>query len=235
MNEKVGIILPVRNAERTIARSVDSVLKQTFEDFKLYCVVNGTTDNTVAVLNSFNDKRLIVVESPMAGLVPALNFGLQKIDCQYVARQDSDDFWYPEKLEKQIKFLDDNKDIAVLGCQIRLVDGAGKQLENQGHRYPTDDSGIRQSLLGGWNSIPHPGVVFRKELLLRTGGYDDTYHMAEDYYLWLRAMKWFKFSNLHDVLIDYTAVHNPNYDPRVAELLWQSQHQIKNLLSTFGR
>lgn len=235
MTARVGILIPARNAEKTIVRSIDSVLNQTFSDFQVFCIVNGSTDRTLEIVKSIDDKRITVLESPIAGLVPSLNFGLQKIDQQYIARQDADDFWYPDKLRLQVKYLDENPDTSVLGCQIRLVDTSGKPLENQGQSYPTTDQTIKHAMLGGWNAVPHPCVVFRRELLLRTGGYDDTYHMAEDYYLWLRAMKWFNFANLHEVLVDYTAVHNPNYDPRIPSLLWQSQSQIKAILSSYGR
>ncbi len=235
MSARVGVILPARNVESTIRRSVDSVLAQTFKDFVLYCIVNGSSDSTKSILDSYDDDRIRVLESPVAGLVPALNFGLQIAGNELIARQDADDLWYPEKLQKQVEFLDKSPGVHVVGCQIRLVDSTGKPTENQGNPYPTEDSGIRNSMLGGWNAIPHPGVVFRRELLLRTGGYDDTYHMSEDYYLWLRALKWFRFANLPEVLMDYTAVHNPNYDPRVVQLLWQAQGQIKAILSSYGR
>ena len=232
---RVGVLLPVRNAERTLSRSLDSVLNQSFVDFEVHCVVNGSTDRSLEILRSYKDNRILIHECPIPGLVPALNFGLQKIDCDLIARQDSDDLWYPDKLRKQVELLDGRKDIHIVGCQIRPVDPDGKPKEDQGHPYPTEDAGIKEAMLGGWNAIPHPAVVFRRELLLRTGGYDDTYHMAEDYYLWLRAMKWFKFHNLPEVLLDYTAVHNPNYDPRVPSLLWQSQGQIKAILKSYGR
>jgi glycosyltransferase involved in cell wall biosynthesis len=232
---RVGVLLPVRNAERTIERSIESVLTQEYDDFTLHCIVNGSTDRSLEILKSYTDSRVRVYECPMAGLVPALNFGLQRIDSELIARQDSDDIWYRDKLAKQVSFLDDNQEIHIVGCQIRMVDQNGVPCIEQGHPYPVKDSGIKQSLIGGWNAVPHPGVLFRREILLRTGGYDDTYHMAEDYYLWLRAMKWFNFANLPETLMDYTSVHNVNYDPRVCQLLWQSQGQIKAILNSFGR
>jgi len=231
---RVGVLLPVRNAERTVENSLKSVLDQTYSGLSVYCVVNGSSDRSLEILRSCNDPRVIVLESPIPGLVPALNFGLQHMDHELIARQDSDDKWHPTKLEKQVKFLDENPETHVLGCQIRCVNQDGSSQE-QGHKYPLSHGGIQEAMLGGWNSIPHPGVVFRRELLLRTGGYDDTYFMAEDYYLWLRALKWYKFANLPEVLLDYTAVHNPNYDPRIPQLLWQSQNQIKSILKSFGR
>lgn len=232
---RVGVLIPVRNAERTIERSIRSVLNQDFEDFEIHCVVNGSSDRSLEILKSLTDERIQVHECPVPGLVPALNYGLQRIDCEFIARQDADDFWYQDKLKKQVLFLDENSKVHILGCQIRMVDSSGAPCPEQGHPYPINDAGIKQSLIGGWNAVPHPGVIFRRELLLRTGGYDDTYHMAEDYYLWLRAMKWFSFANLSETLIDYTSVHNPNYDPRVCQLLWQSQSQIKAILNSYGR
>jgi len=231
----IGVLLPVRNAERTVMSSLESVLNQTYTKLEVFCVVNGSTDGSLELLRSCTDPRVKVFESPVPGLVPALNFGLQNMSHDLIARQDSDDRWHTTKLEKQVMFLDENPDTHIVGCQIKLVGPDGKPQGNQGHPYPLNHAGIQEAMLGGWNAIPHPGVVFRREILLRLGGYDDTYFMAEDYYLWLRALKWFKFANLPETLLDYTAVHNPNYDARVPQLLSQSQLQIKAILQSFGR
>jgi len=224
---KVSIILPAYNEEERIARSINSVLNQTYKDFELIVVNNLSTDKTLEVLNTFSDSRIKVVNCETQGIVPSLNFGLQKASGEIIARQDADDFWYPKKLESQISLLEEKKDISICGTQIRILDSDLK-LKNSEFRYPIKDSAIKSWLLTGKNSIAHPSVAFRREILLRTGGYDDSYPIAEDHHMWLRCIKWFNFENLSEVLVDYTAVHNENYDPKYPLLASEAQFKLLN-------
>lgn len=215
----VSIILPIRKAEKTLHRSIDSVLSQTHKDFELICVLNdsSTEDTSIVAEYAKSDERIVVSHSS-AGLVPALNHGLKIAKHDLIARQDADDYWYPEKLEKQIEFMNLNPDIDILGVQMRSVDESF-QPANQEPARPTSDNDIKGALLSGWNCIPHPGVIFRKRIMEKLGGYDDTFLFAEDYSLWLRAIQWYKFAQLDEVLLDYTAKHNPRYDHRVPQFL----------------
>lgn len=216
---QVSIILPIRKAEKTLRRSIESVLSQTFKDFELICVLNDSSLEDVQIVSEYAkfDERVVVSHSS-AGLVPALNCGLKIAKHELIARQDADDYWYPEKLEKQIEFMKSNPDIDILGVQMRSVDESF-QPANQEPPRPTSDNDIKGALLNGWNCIPHPGVVFRKRIMEKLGGYDDSFLFAEDYSLWLRAIQWYKFAQLDEVLLDYTAKHNPRYDHRVPQFL----------------
>ena len=84
---------------------------------------------------------------------------------------------------------------------------------------PTKDLDIKAALLSGWNVIPHPGVIFKKRIMEKLGGYDDTFWMAEDYSLWLRAAQWYKFGIVDEILLDYTFKHNPNYSHKAPAFL----------------
>ena len=216
---KISVILPARNAEGTIVRSVESVLSQTYEDFELTCIVNDSSDGTEKILTDFakRDSRVNIFHSS-AGLVPALNFGLSVAKHDIIARQDADDLWYPEKLEKQVKFLKKNPEIDIVGVQIRSVDEKFEETRQEPKR-PTKDLQIKSALLSGWNVIPHPGVVFRKRIMEKLGGYDDTFPFAEDYSLWLRAVRWYRFGIIDEVLLDYTSKHNPNYNHQIPAFL----------------
>ena len=200
-------------------RSVESVLSQTYEDFELTCIVNDSSDGTEKILTDFakRDSRVNIFHSS-AGLVPALNFGLSVAKHDIIARQDADDLWYPEKLEKQVKFLKKNPEIDIVGVQIRSVDEKFEETRQEPKR-PTKDLQIKSALLSGWNVIPHPGVVFRKRIMEKLGGYDDTFPFAEDYSLWPRAVRWYRFGIIDEVLLDYTSKHNPNYNHQIPAFL----------------
>jgi glycosyltransferase involved in cell wall biosynthesis len=224
----VMILLPVCNGAGTIGRTAKSIADQTFDRDRVYTrlIDNGSRDDSVGAFQSAiiahpecNSIEWMWTPEAEPGIVPALNRGLFQYvkDFDYVARIDADDIWYPEKLEKQIAFLEANPDIHIVGTQIRQVDKNGDPLPNQ-FRYPTDDKTIKEWLLAGRNPIAHPSVVFRRDIVLRTGGYDNTYPIAEDYHLWLKAMPWYNFANLDEVLVDYTVAHNPKYNPLSPQL-----------------
>jgi len=221
---KTAVLLPVYNGARTIERAIKSLLAQTYRTWRLVLVDNNSTDDTVKIVKQLMETAglewTLLVCKP-SGIVPALNRGLFEImgrEVDLVARLDADDAWYPHKLEKQVAFMKEHADVYVLGTQITRVDPQNFNPVSQQVKYPTDNIDIRKMLFSGNNAIAHPSVVFRPEVILRTGGYDNTYPIAEDYHLWLKAAGWFNFANLEDILVDYTVTHNPKYNPKCPQL-----------------
>ena len=223
---RVSILIPLHNCEKTLRRSLDSVFEQTFQDFEIVAVLNNCTDDTENILKEYNEKftqDIHLLYCSIPGIVPTLNTGIPHCTSEIIARQDGDDYWYPTKLEKQVKFLDDNPIIDIVGTQLRQVDGGGVPL-NQSLIHPLTDLEIKKKLLSGNNSIVHPTVVFRKHIFLQAGTYDGHYQFAEDYHLWLKCCKWYKFANLDEVLLDYTVWHNSEYDPNVVPMTREMMH-----------
>ena len=223
---KVSILIPLHNCEKTLRRSLDSVFAQTFQDFEIIAVLNNCTDDTRTILQEYDEKftqNINLLYCSIPGIVPTLNTGIPHCTSEMIARQDGDDFWYPTKLEKQVKFLEDHPDIDIVGTQLRQVDGDGNPI-NASLVHPLIDLEIKQKLLSGNNSIVHPTVLFRKHIFLQAGTYDGHYRFAEDYHLWLKCCKWYKFANLGEVLIDYTVWHNSEYDPSVVPMAREMMH-----------
>lgn len=217
--------MPVFNGGSLLQRSLQSIVDQTIADFydlELFLVDNNSTDNSIlqATTFLFQHKKKIsydFLRCEAKGIVPALNTGLYRIlgeqkKFDFIARLDADDKWHPKKLENQLDFLRKNPHTHICGTQICRVDPQGIPLVDQ-FKYPTSDTDIKARLLNGDNALAHPSVVIRPEVFLRTGGYDNTYPIAEDYHLWLKALKWYNFANLDEVLMDYTVTHNPKYNP----------------------
>ena len=224
---KVSVLIPAKDCQETIEKSIKSVLNQTYQDFNIILVDNNCKDKTAEIAQDLAKDKIKIVKCQEPGIVPALNTGLQHCNSDYVARQDGDDFWHEEKLEKQIDFLELRKEIDILGTQIKIVDTLGKTVD-ENFRYPLQNQLIKSWLLTGKNAIAHPSVIFRKRILLRVGGYDDSYPVAEDHHMWLRCIKWFNFSNLSDVLVNYTSNHNEKYDPKFPLLASESQYKLLN-------
>jgi len=221
---RVSVLIPLHNCESTLRRSLDSVYSQDYNDFEVVAVLNNCTDRTESILDDYkgHSQTLKILQCDIPGIVPTLNTGIQHCEGELIARQDGDDLWYPEKLKKQVEFLDKNPDIDIVGTQMRQVDGTGMPI-SASLVHPTTDVEIKGKLLSGNNSIVHPTVVFRKRILLRAGTYDGHYRFAEDYHFWLKCCKWYHFANLDEVLLDYTVWHNEEYDPSIV-------HHVRNIM-----
>src|SRR5437867_9556704 len=105
---RVSVLMPVRDGERFVREAVESILGQTFQNFELLIVDDGSTDATPSILLEFTDPRLVRLRQDRAGLIAALNRGLDLARGEYIARMDADDIALPRRLERQVKFLDGN-------------------------------------------------------------------------------------------------------------------------------
>ena len=228
---KVSIILPVYNGEKTLAKSLKSIADQTYRDFETIVVDNNSTDASVKIAESFSDSANVrVVYCKEQGLVPSLNFGLSHAHSEFIARQDDDDFWYPEKLEKQMALFESDPSLDVIGTQIRTLDTEGRVEEigtfGKKVNYAVEDNGMKQMLMIGQNPICHPSVVIKRKAMLRVGGYSDLWHLAEDFELWCRLMPFARFANINEVLIDYTQTVREDYDPNLVILISNMYYQL---------
>ena len=125
---KVCIILPVYNGEKKIARALKSIADQTYRDFETLVIDNNSTDSTCDIAREFTETANVrIVHCKDQGLVPALNYGIYNSgDAEFIARQDDDDYWYPDKLEKQMALFDAQPDLDIVGTQIRTLDPDGR-------------------------------------------------------------------------------------------------------------
>ncbi|MDZ7339511.1 MAG: glycosyltransferase [candidate division KSB1 bacterium] len=195
---KVSIIMPAYNAERYVSEAIESILGQTFGDFELIVIDDGSTDNTRQVISQYHDPRIVFCANEVnLGLTESLNRGLRRAKGEYIARQDADDVSKRDRLERQVQFLDANPDIALVGSSWFTIDPAGRGLSVR--QVPQDPKSIAENLLVSL-VITHATVMFRKESVLVVGGYRKEAGSAEDLDLWLRLAERFKIANLHEPL-----------------------------------
>ncbi|OHE78743.1 MAG: hypothetical protein A3G75_00600 [Verrucomicrobia bacterium RIFCSPLOWO2_12_FULL_64_8] len=186
----VTVLLPVYNAAATLASAVDSIRRQTFTDWELLAVDDGSTDGSREVLAAARrtDSRARVLDLTHGGVVAALNAGLAEARGDLIARMDADDESHPERLAAQVRYLQENPDFGVVGC---LVEYGGDRAANEGYALHADwlNSLVtpEQMALNRFIESPfaHPSVMFRRELVGRHGGYRDG-DFPEDYEMWLR-------------------------------------------------
>ena len=201
----VSVVLSVKNGERDLPRSLATILNQSFADFELIAINNGSTDGTGAYLDGVADPRIRVFHQSDAGFAAALNRGLALARGRYIARQDHDDLADASRMEKQVAFLDAHPDHALVGTRAEIW--VGDTPSGRFHDHPTEDDILRFDLLLN-NPFVHSSVMMRKSALDHVGGYasDPARQPPEDYELWSRLARHYRVANLGERLTVYREV-----------------------------
>ncbi len=184
----VSVLLPIYNAEPYLAQAIESVLAQTYTDFELLLINDGSTDQSRQIAAQYTDARIRLLDNPHnMGLIATLNRGLAAARGTFIARQDADDIWEPQLLEYALDYLYTHPHVALVGARARLIDAQGQPITNSFMPYiALDDCAARWYLLFE-NPFVHGNVVYRRDLVWDTfGGYDPSYPHIEDYALWSR-------------------------------------------------
>lgn len=199
-HSKVTILLPVYNGAKTLTRAVDSILTQSYMDWTLLVLEDGSEDETLSIAQSFEDSRIQVFSDGLhVGIVSRLNQGILLSKSPYIARMDADDVAYPERLEKQIAFLEYHSTVDLVGTAIRVVDTTGKIIEKR--VFPTSHAPIIARSWLKTLSVAHPTWCGRTTWF-KKWQYKDYLH-NEDQEMLLRASAESNYANLPDVLLDY--------------------------------
>jgi glycosyltransferase involved in cell wall biosynthesis len=200
---RTSFLIPVRDGSRYVVAALESALAQTDPDLEVVVVDDGSSDDTAAQVEAVQhrDERVRLLRLTRgSGLVDALNFGLEQTRGAFVARLDADDLAAPDRLEKQLSFLEAHPDVAVVGSALDLVDSSGAHVGRVDH--PIDPSAVRARLLQG-NVLSHSAVVIRRDCLDTTRAYRSTFVHAEDYDLWLRIAERHDLTNIAEPLTRY--------------------------------
>jgi glycosyltransferase involved in cell wall biosynthesis len=198
---KLSIIMPVYNSEDYIIEAVNSMLNQTFTDFELIIINDGSTDNSLKIIESFKDNRIKIINNDKnLKLIRTLNKGLEASSGRYIARMDADDISHKKRLETQVNYLDEFKETAVLGTSVKVI-GNKSAYTRPFSLKEYDDI---KSYLYVNNCIVHPTTMFRSYLVKEYGfEYSMEYPHAEDYDFFLRISKQHKIEILKDRLLNY--------------------------------
>jgi glycosyltransferase involved in cell wall biosynthesis len=191
----VSVIMPVYNGERYLAESIGSILGQTFDNLELVIVNDGSTDACSRIIASFTDPRIVLIANDLnQGVSAARNEGIAEARGRYVAFQDCDDISLPDRLARQVAFLEHHPEVCVVGSVLVAIDDRGRRT-GQVFRYPLTDAAIRRQLAS--RGAIHLGtVMLRGSALQAVGGFRDIFRSGEDYDLWLRLAERYRFANL---------------------------------------
>jgi len=195
---RVSVLMAVHDGAPWVKDAVASVLAQTLADLELVVLDDGSTDATPALLSGVADQRLRVERRPRGGLTRSLNVALGLARAPIVARLDADDVALPERLARQVAFLDAHPDVGVLGSAAREVDAEGREVRVV--RPPSDDAALRRALIRS-NPMVHSTVAMRRHAVEAVGGYDERFAVAQDYDLWIRLAGVTRLANLAEPLV----------------------------------
>lgn len=202
---RLSVVMSVFNGERYLAAALDSIIGQSFTDFELIAIDDGSSDRSGEILRACGDSRVRVLTNVgNIGLTRSLNRGLVAARGSYIARHDADDVSHPERFARQVEFLDANPGIALVGARVRIIDEHGRTRAAR-ENHPATAAGVRWALLFG-NPFAHSAVTFRRSVVRdELGGYDESYEFNQDFELWSRLVELHGATNLPEPLVDYRA------------------------------
>jgi glycosyltransferase involved in cell wall biosynthesis len=194
---RVTVLMPVYNAERFLIEAIDSILHQSFRHFEFLIIDDGSTDNSVAIIESYKDPRIRFVRNEKnLGITPTLNKGVGLASCELVARMDADDISHPQRLQKQFGYMKRNPECALLSTWARVVSEDKKFIRLERYR-----SNFYYYNLTFECWMYHPTIMFRKSAVEQVGMYSMPY--SEDYDLFWKISTRFLIANLTEPLVDY--------------------------------
>ncbi|MEG4280750.1 glycosyltransferase [Microcoleus sp. MON1_C1] len=191
---KVSVVMASYNHEKYVAETIESVLSQTYQDWEFIITDDGSPDGTVDVMKRFDDARIkLFCFSQNQGACTAMNNCIQEAKGEYIAVINSDDAWMPEKLEKQVKFLDEHPEKGAIFGYAQIIDEEGKKITEENHFYSqvfiqpnrTRFEWLRHFFFNG-NCLCHPSILIRKHCYDDIGLYDERFALLPDFDFWIR-------------------------------------------------
>jgi glycosyltransferase involved in cell wall biosynthesis len=202
MNDPIiSVVMPAFNMEAYIEDAIRSILEQTFRDFEFIIIDDGSMDGTGEIIKRYaaTDARVIIVNNQgNLGLPRTMNSSIELARGKYICRMDADDFSYPDRLEKQLAFMEDHPDVVISGGTMEVCNREMKFLCKR--IYNLTDAEIRRKLFR-YSPFSHPSVIFRTEEARNIGGYFEEIFPAEDYDFYFRLGMVGSFANLPDTII----------------------------------
>lgn len=238
MSPEISVLLCVYNGcnngdDSFLRQSIESILNQTFENFELIIVDDGSTDDTPRILEeySLSDYRVKITTNPSnMNLMHSLNIGLKQCSAPYVARQDADDMSTVTRLEVQKKFLDDRPDTVLCGTGMYVIDEENHLMMEIQH--PCNYSILREKLKEGC-FIVHGSVMFRKDKIMEVGSYstEQKYMHAEDYELWVRLASKYIIENIPNKSLYF----HRNHKLKIGKVFQKEQEAATNKIIGLAR
>ena len=208
-NPLVSIITPAFNARATIGYTIESVLSQTFSDFEMIIVDDGSTDNTAQLINNIKDERIVYIFQSNKDRAEARNHGIGIARGDYIAFLDSDDLWMQDKLEKQVPLLDENPEIGLVYSDLYyFAHQTGEDLLQYSKKVKLHKGTVPVRLIIERNFIQSPTPIIRREVFEEVGLFDTCLIPVEDWDMWIRIVAKFPIDFIDEPLARYRVHEN---------------------------
>ena len=200
----VSIIMSVYNGGEYVGEAIESILNQTFENFEFIIINDGSTDNSLDILEKYRqkDKRIKIITQDNKGLTKSLNIGIKSSTGKYIARQDADDLSFPERIENQVNTFENDSSLVLLGTRAKI--------NFKGFIYESPsftDAEINNKLKRN-NVFVHSSVMYRSCSFINIGMYNELFKFSQDYEAWIRLSEAGKLSILDNFLVERTIQKN---------------------------
>jgi glycosyltransferase involved in cell wall biosynthesis len=231
---RISVILPCYNGSSYIYDAIGSILDQTFPDFELIVIDDGSTDDSAEIIQTFDDSRIRFFQQRNQGLPATLNRAISLANGEYLARMDADDISLPARFERQVDFLEKHPEHGMVGTWASIW--ADRQKTSRFHRPATECSLLKFDLLF-YNSIVHSSTMIRRKVFVECGEYaTEETRQPQDYDLWSRMMRHYEMTNLPEVLHIYRETATSISATRTNDITDQLERfSIENIAWVAGR
>lgn len=224
----ISVLLPVYNCDKYLKQAIDSILNQTWQDFELIIVNDGSTDNSLTILNSYQDSRIKIVSyKDNQGVAHARNIGIGECTAEYIALMDADDIACPERLEKEYRFLKQHNDLDGVYALCQLIDRDGNLIQQQCPTAYHNYKYVRAVAILE-NPISNPTAMFRKKIVDEHHiTYDETKKIGSDYKFWCNYLRYGKIVGINEVLCHYRIRNHSLYNNAELPQRIESERNIR--------
>lgn len=225
-SKRVSVVIPVYNREKYIQQTIQSVLDQSYSDVELIVVDDGSTDGSKELIEQFGARLMLLTHEGGRnfGQSASINLALEHITGEYVAILDSDDYWHPNKVESQVRFLEERPELSLVYSNGKVVDENGKTL----HAFYSPDHQKEHTpeayLLEGYFLLPNNSLM-KSSVLRKTGLFDESLRAAQDYDMGIRVTEVAKFGYLNEQLFYYRR-HDESISGKKTLMMWQDGFTI---------
>jgi len=224
----VSVVIPSYNAMKFLPATLSSVLQQTFTDFEILIINDGSKDNINDWFTTISDSRVKLISQENKGVASARNTGILNSQGKYIAFLDADDVWVPTKLEKQFRCLEDNSEIGLVDTLVFFVDAEGEKLFTAGSIYKSGN--VYEKILVT-NLVPCGSTAMVRRLCFdRIGVFDESLKACEDWHMWVRIASQYNFQVIEEPLVHYRQ-HSSNVSNSVDLTLKNGTQAIESIYS----